>query len=443
MNRIAVLLVALSALLAPGALAQEPMTVERAVKETLSRNATLRGARAGIAEDDARMTEARSAWFPRVTASETWQRGNQPVFVFSSLLSASRFAASNFAIDALNHPDSVGFFRTTVSLEQVLFDGGSRSAASRSATLRRDMSQLAVDEAASGLAVRATEAFGRILAQDSGVRAATAGLAAAREDLLRVEARRDAGTATDADVLAMSVHVADLDQRLIQSRGDAAVARAELNRLMGAPVDLEYPAVEPGAPDTSTEATAPLEALFAEADAARPEIQRAAAAERLASAGGRTARSAILPQVAAQAVVDVSGTRVSDRTSAWLVGGELRWTLSLGGAEIARMKAAAAARTRATAEAEDVRAAVHVEVLTAVRRLEAARARQAAGSAAADQARESQRIIRDRFEAGLASTADVLRASSATLDAESRRTAAMVDALVSAATLRRALGRQP
>jgi outer membrane protein TolC len=60
-----------------------------------------------------------------------------------------------------------------------------------------------------------------------------------------------------------------------------------------------------------------------------------------------------------------------------------------------------------------------------------------------DQARESQRIVRDRFEAGITNITDVLRASSAVLDAEARRTSALVDAIVSAAMLRRALGRTP
>jgi outer membrane protein TolC len=60
-----------------------------------------------------------------------------------------------------------------------------------------------------------------------------------------------------------------------------------------------------------------------------------------------------------------------------------------------------------------------------------------------DQARESQRIIRDRFDAGLAPVADVLRASSAVLEAESRRVEALIDATVATAMLRRAVGRDP
>jgi outer membrane protein TolC len=84
-----------------------------------------------------------------------------------------------------------------------------------------------------------------------------------------------------------------------------------------------------------------------------------------------------------------------------------------------------------------------VEVITAAGRVESARARETVGRAATDQARESQRIIRDRFEQGLSGVNDVLRASTAVLDAEANRTAAIVDLMVADAMLRHAVGRFP
>ena len=167
-------------------------------------------------------------------------------------------------------------------------------------------------------------------------------------------------------------------------------------------------------------------ALLAEADAARPEIKRAAAAERAADAGisSRPARrssrrSRRRPRSTSAA------PQFADRASAWIVGGELRWTFSTGGAELAGMQGGRRRdRARTRAEADDARAAVHVEVVSALRRLESARAREAVGRAAVEQARESQRIIRDRFDAGIASVNDVLRASTAVLDAEANRVAA-------------------
>lgn len=421
-------------------MAQSVLTLDEAVREALANNRALRAARAGTAEADAHVREARAGLFPTINVSESWRRGNQPVFVFSSLLSARRFAASNFAIDALNHPDPQGFFQTAVGLEQLLFDGGRTRSSIRAASLQRDMARSTTDEVSAGTVVAVTQAYGRVLTARAARRATEAGGAAAQDDLTRVRQRRDAGMATEADVLSLAVHASDLQQRRIQADGDAAIARAELNRLMGAPVDRDYDVSDP-LEVLATDPAASFAALLNEAASRRPELRRAAQAEALSDALRSQTRAAALPQVAAQAAVEVSGTRFNDRASAWIVGGQLRWSFSVGGAERARMKAAAEASSRAHLEREEARAAVEVEILSAQRRLESARARQAVGLASVDQARESQRIVRNRFEAGLATVTDVLRASTAVLDADAQRTAALVDALISRAALDRAVGR--
>jgi outer membrane protein TolC len=422
--------------------AQEPLTLEQAVQNALAQNAGLRAVRAGVSEADAHVDEAGSGWFPRVSVAETWQRGDQPVFVFSSLLAARQFGPQNFAIDALNHPDAIGFYRTSIALEQLIFDAGRQSAID-GAKHRRDIARSSADEASAALILATVQTYGRTLMAEAAERAAGAALEAGREDLMRTGQRRDAGVASDADVLALVAHVADLQQRAIHHRGEAAVSRAELNRLMGVPIGREYLLAPPPEADAAALSGSSVDVLLAEAERSRPELRRAASGQQLADAERQTARAALIPRVAAQAAFDISGTQFNDRASAWLVGAEVRWNLSLGGAEAARLRAATDARSRAAAEAEDRRAAVQVEVVGALRRLQAAHARRSAGLAAVDQARESQRITRDRFEAGLATVTDVLRASSAVMDAESQRMSAVVDAMVSEATLRRAVGRAP
>jgi outer membrane protein len=440
-NNIRGIFVAVAALVSVRAAAQEPLTVDAAVQASIAHNAALRAARAGVDEAAGRVTEARSGYYPRLSVSESWQRGDQPVFVFSSLLSSRTFGAANFAIDALNHPEPVGFFQTTFGAEQLIYDGGRQRAAAASASLQRDIAALTVDQTAAAIALQTTQAFGRVLAADGVKRAADGGIEAARQDLARAEQRRDAGVATDADVLSLIVHVADLQQRAINASSDAAVARAELNRLMGSAIDAPIVAATPTMATLSSSAT--VTTLLAEADTARPEIKRAVAAAQLAEKTRSLATAALIPQVAAQAAYDWSGTQFGDRAGAWIVGGQIRWSLSVGGGEIASRKATASAMTRAAAEAEDVRAAVHVEVVTAAGRVESARAREAVGRAAVDQARESQRIIRDRFEQGLAGVNDVLRASTAVLEAEANRIAAIVDVMIADAMLRRAVGGLP
>ena len=84
---------------------------------------------------------------------------------------------------------------------------------------------------------------------------------------------------------------------------------------------------------------------------------------------------------------------------------------------------------------------IEVDVRGALAQLATARAREEAGRAALTQARESQRIIRDRYEGGLATVTDVLRAAEAALEAESRATTAEMDVILQTVALDRALGR--
>ncbi len=426
------------------AAAQDVLTLPQAVQETLLHNHQLRAAHASVQESDARVALSRSAFLPRISFVESWQRGNQPVFVFSSLLSSRQFAAGNFAIDALNSPGATGLFRGAVAVEQMLFDGGRTRASVTSAALQRQIASLSADATQADLIVSITDAYGRVVTARAAMKSADTAVSLAEEDRARGTLRRDAGMLNDADVLALNLHLAEVRERRIRATGDEVMARAELNRLMGSPIDRSYDVQEEAAPSAHAAHEAEsLEALFALAEGNRPDLKRAATAEDVADAGRRQARAAWSPQVVAQAGVETNGTRVNDRAASWLVGGELRWSFSTGGAQFAERRAAAAAKDRARAEREAARAGAQVEIVAAQQRLASARARGAVAAEALAHAHESQRIVRDRFEAGLASASDVLRAAAAVSDAEVRRVSALVDTNVGSAMLDRAIGRQP
>jgi outer membrane protein TolC len=119
----------------------------------------------------------------------------------------------------------------------------------------------------------------------------------------------------------------------------------------------------------------------------------------------------------------------------------VRVNLFRGFADAARIDEAGHAYVRATANRERLERRIEVNVRGALAQLAAARARDEAGRAALAQARESQRIVRDRYESGLATVTDVLRAAEAMLDAESRATTAEMDVILRTVALDRALGR--
>jgi outer membrane protein TolC len=432
---LAVLLMAVAGL--NSAFAQTPLTLEDAIRRAQDDTADARALASSIDEASARIQRAQSGYWPRIDLTETVQRGNQPVYVFSSLLSQRRFTAAHFAIPALNHPDPVTNTRTGVALEQPIFDAGLTRLGVQAATLERDLATTSRDAARQELGFRAAQAFVRVLQLEATVRATDAAVAAAESDRQRARARRDVGLVTEADVLAVDVHLADMRQRQIAAAGDLAVGRMQLADAVGLPLTTSVVPLRPA----SQPAPADNDALVREALTGHPQLREASIHLQLAENGRRTARAALLPTVSAQGGWEFNGATLGAQQSSWVIGAEVRVNVFRGFADSARMSEARHAQVRATAERERVERRIEIEVRGVLAQLAAARAREAAGRAALMQARESQRIIRDRYESGLATVTDVLRAAEAALDAESRATTADMDVILQTVALDRALGR--
>lgn len=415
--------------------AQAPLTLGEAMARARRATPEARALDAAAGEAEARVAQAQAGYFPRVDLVESVQRSNQPVFVFSSLLSQRRFSSSNFAIDGLNRPQPITNVRTGLVVQQALFDSGQRLSV-RGARLGRELADAARAGAGQDLALAAAAAFIRALEADAGVRASHAAVEAAESDVQRARARREAGLVTDADVLAADVYLADMRQRRIALEADRVVARLELNAAIGAPLDEVAVLVPPAVPPPAATGQ-----LVADARRLRAEHRQAELKTELAAATLDAAKAAFLPRVAVEGGVEGNGTGVADQRASWMVGALVQLNLFRGRGDVARVTEARHARTRAEAERARLERQIEVEVRTAIARLEAARAREAVGRAALAQATESRRIVRDRYDAGLATITDLLRAAETVSDAEARATSAELNAILEAVALDRAVGR--
>ena len=173
----------------------------------------------------------------------------------------------------------------------------------------------------------------------------------------------------------------------------------------------------------------------------RPEVALAMQQEQLAAAAVDAARAAFLPQVAAQGGWELNGGTWNSRSSSWVAGAVARINLFHGFADKARLAEARDQATRRAHEKDKAETMARLDVQIAIARLEAARASEVVGRAAADQARESRRIVRDRYESGLMDAAMLLRAADAVQQADAQQIAARVNVLTATATLQRAIGR--
>ena len=432
------LLVAALGLAAPAA-AQTSLTLTEAISRARARNPDAGSAAAAEREAAQRVTQARAGYWPRVDLAESWQRGNQPVFVFSSLLAQRQFTSADFALGALNRPDALNNFRSAVTIEQSLFDGATKANVAEAgighdmATARRTM----VDH---DLAASVTSAFGRVLVSAAAQQSAAAAAETALADHEVAGNRRDAGLVTDADVLQIDVYVSRTREQQIRAASDERIARAQLNQLMGAPLG-EVFVLDRSLTAMAIEATE-IGALEAEALKNRPDVTLALLQERLAGVTQTAARAAFLPQVAAHGGWELNGGAWNTRASSWAVGAVARINVFRGFADKARLAEAREQSTRRALEREKAETAARLDVHIAIARLDAARASDVVGRAAVAQARESHRIIRNRYEAGLTDVASLVRAAEGVVQAETQQTAAQVAVLTETAALERTLGRQ-
>jgi outer membrane protein TolC len=76
---------------------------------------------------------------PKINYAESFARSDNPVFVFSSLLTQHQFGAENFAIGPLNRPDPLNNFQSLLTVDQPIYDAGLTRNAVKSAELTQEM----------------------------------------------------------------------------------------------------------------------------------------------------------------------------------------------------------------------------------------------------------------------------------------------------------------
>lgn len=421
------------------ATAQDRLSLKAAVTHALQANSSLEASAAVRDAAKAGIAEAKSGGLPKVNYSEAWNRSDNPVFVFSSLLTQRQFAQQNFALPALNSPGFLNNFQSLITADQPLYDAGKTKRAVKIAELTHSGTSESLRGAEMGVIAQVARSYYAAQLGAEQLRVTAQALRSAEADLERAENRRSAGMATDADVLSIRVHLAKVREEQIQRTADLDVARAALNDAMGLPLgmahDLTTSLLELPIPQNT------LDSLEQAAIAERPEIRQAQLARDIATTRQADARSSYRPQVVARGAFEADRQRfINQGGTNWLVSIGLRWNLFNGFADKARIEASVAAQRQADAERARAESGVRLQVRQAWVNLRAAQQRIETARVAAEEAEESLRILQNRYEAGLMTVTDLLRTETALADTRTRQVAAVHDQRMAALLLELAAG---
>lgn len=406
----------------------ETATLREAVDAALANNAAVAASSARANAAEARLQQARAARLPRIDASQTIVRSDNPVFVFGSLLEQGRFGAQHFDPAFLNDPDPFTNRRLALNVRYTLFDQLRRLNMTRQAQHGVEQAGFGSEEVRQRLRVETiTRFYGVMLATQKREVAAEA-VRSAEADAAAMRDRVSQGLLVESDLLAAEVQLAGYEQRLLEAEGDLAIARAALATVIGKETDVAGAIPETTLPELS------LEDALAKGYAARSDLKSAGTAAETAKLQLATIRGSQLPRVDTFASWGASNGD-PDRAIGLVIGVDLfdpgkraQIAEARAGIEAARAEIAAA-KDRAT-----------MEIVAAWHRARVARERIGVAAKSVERAAAAERIVRDRYEHGLTTITEQLRAQTALFTARLELLATRYDYVIGYAELLRATG---
>lgn len=416
----------------------EPLTLTQAVDAALKNNPLIRMTLSGRAIADAHLQEARAGWFPLLQFSETFTRGDNPVFVFGSLLEQAGFTQQNFRLSALNNPDPLSNFRSAITLRQTLFDQLQTYTRVTQARLGQQQADLQKEMVEQQVRFEVIRSYYGVLVAHAKIGVAEEAVKMAESVVKWTRDRFQNGLVVQSDLLAAEVQLAEFRQQQIDAVGDVAVAYAALNTMMGFPVETSQKVTGELA-DKRFEALQ-REELIRLALIHRPDYMRAANNIQLNKEGVIGAKREYLPKLDLFGNYGLSGKDLSSGSSDYTFGASLSFNLFDPGRS-ARIGKARAAESMAAAEQEHLANQIRLEVARSYQQHVSARERLGVAGQAIDQAAETLRIIQNRYRAGLTTITEVLRAETALVRARLNLVAAHYDHYVSYAHVLLSIGK--
>ena len=420
--------------------APEALSLEQAVMLALQNNSLMKASALGVEAAQARVRLATAAYLPKLSFDHTITRGNNPVYVFGSLLTQRRFTQENFALDRLNVPPPLNNFQNRFSATQSVYDFGRTSARVTQSRLGSRLSENELEATRSSLIFRVVRSYHEALLAREMVRVAESAVRSAQAAEDDARSRLKAGVSLESDLLSVQVHRAGQEEEMLKASARLRLAQSALCFELGVPLEREFILLQQSAPLKAD--TTDLAGLQAAALQNRPDYKQSQLASQRQETAVKAAKSEFLPTVSLFGSWETDDQSFASRAgNNWLAGVNLHFNLFNGRADEATLAENRFQQQRASAMQGHVAQTIRLQVQKAFLDLETAARRIAVSEQAVTQAEESVRIIRNRYKAGLATVTDLLRAETALTVAKSNHLRALFDQRVGAANLELQVGR--
>ena len=327
---------------------------------------------------------------------------------------------------------------TTLTAALPIFTGGKLSGSIKQAKANYQYNEVGVQRTYNEMRSTVTDGYFNMLQADNIQKLSAESVTRLEDHLKNVQAQYDVGVVAKVDVLRSQVELANAKQTLIQAENTYQVAEANMNKIVGLPMDttlkldnlLVYNAYDKNMDD-----------CLAYAAEHRPELMQAKYGVDAAKGALMVARSGHMPQVAASATQQWSDSNwPGDEDGKWGVGVNVSLNVFDTGVTLSKIHGAEADLKKAEATYRDTVNAVNLDVRSNYLGLREAEKRISTTKLAVEQADEDYRIAQLRYMSGVGTNTDVLDAQVALTQAKTNYTKALYDYNTSKTALETSIG---
>ncbi|MDT8389007.1 MAG: TolC family protein [Lentisphaeria bacterium] len=402
------------------------LSLAAAKQIALADNPSLAVMAARVKEAEGVSRQARSAWFPSVSA---YAEGGR--LIDSAVLSGGL--------------DNTDTYAAGLEAGWLIFNGFARHFSTRAAALGLDATRQELNDVRRLLVQGVSEAFLNCRLAVESARVARTDAQFNADLLDEARKRLDAGAGARADVLNFSVRKKEAENLLLQAEQNLQDFRKVLATLLGLPAgDLPAATVLAPLPEEAIVCDISLDHAVEEAMTNRPDLIRAELAARQAAAAAAAEKGDYLPSLSA--IGSYGARRLNnprfdqdDDTDSYL-GLRLSWNLFDGALREGKVKAANARRTAAEQDLIQTRIEVVSDVKRVFNGVEYSRKSYANNQDIAAMNLEIRDIARKEYAAGKATLTRLNEAQTNQTRAESQRVQSRITLARAIERLRAAMG---
>ena len=440
-RRFLALSAALSLALCQSAFAGETveLNLDDAMQRAFQTNPTVSIAQYELDSARASYNAARQSRGVSITASHQSGRSgygddqySKPGYGFNDAGASQWFDSRNLGKDIKNSHSN------TLTAKLPIFTGGNLSGQIKRAKANYQYNEVGVQRTYNEMRSTVTNGYFNMLQADNMQKLSAESVTRLEDHLKNVQAQYDVGVVAKVDVLRSQVELANAKQTLIQAENSYQVAEANMNKIVGLPMDtnlkldnlLVYNAYDKN-----------MDECLAYAAEHRPELMQAKYGVDAAKGALMVARSGHMPQVAASASQAWSDTNwPGDENGNWGVGVNVTLNVFDTGVTLSKIHGAEADLKKAQETYRDTVDSVNLDVRSNYLGLREAEKRISTTKLAVEQADEDYRIAQLRYMSGVGTNTDVLDAQVALTQAKTNYTQALYDYNTSKTALETSIG---